>query len=69
LPAENRAYYKSISVVPGETLKAAFERASKIPLELPDEDSPEVEGKRLAIPTCSSVEVFGELGDDSKPIF
>ena len=43
LPAENRAYYKSISVVPGETLKAAFERASKIPLELPDEDSPEVE--------------------------
>jgi hypothetical protein len=30
-------------VVPGETLKAAFERASKIPLELPDEDSPEVE--------------------------
>jgi hypothetical protein len=43
LPAENRAYYKSISVVPGETLKAACERASKIPLELPDEDSPEVE--------------------------
>jgi hypothetical protein len=43
LPEENRAYYKSISVVPGETLKAAFERASKIPLELPDEDSPEVE--------------------------
>jgi len=28
LPAENRAYYKSISVVSGETLKAAFERAS-----------------------------------------
>jgi hypothetical protein len=43
LPEENRAYYKSISVVPGETLKAAFERASKIPLELPAENLPEVE--------------------------
>ena len=43
LPEENHAYYKSISVVPGETLKATFERASKIPLELLDQDSPEVE--------------------------
>ena len=43
LPEENRSYYKSISLVPGETTKAAFERASKIPLELPGDDSPQVE--------------------------
>jgi len=49
LPEENRAYYKSISVVPGETLKAAFERASKIPLELLDQDSPEVEASLLSV--------------------
>jgi hypothetical protein len=29
LPAENRAYNKSISVVSGETLKAAFERPAR----------------------------------------
>ena len=43
LPQEHRAYYKSVPAVYGETLEAAFERASKIPLELPNEDSPEVE--------------------------
>ena len=49
LPEENHAYYKSISVVPGETLKATFERASKIPLELLDQDSPEVEASLLSV--------------------
>ena len=37
LPEENRCYYKSIFVVSGETMKTAFERASKIPFALPGE--------------------------------
>jgi len=43
LPEEHRAYHSSVSVVSGETIKAAYERASNIPLELPGEDSVEVE--------------------------
>jgi hypothetical protein len=35
LPDEFRCYDKSISMVEGETLKSAFERASKVPFEIP----------------------------------
>ena len=35
LPDEFRCYHKSISVVPGETMKNAFERASQVPFEIP----------------------------------
>jgi hypothetical protein len=35
LPAECRSYHKSISVVSGETMKNAFERASAVPFEIP----------------------------------
>src|SRR5208337_1979862 len=41
LPEANYAYYKSISLIPGETIKAAFERASTIPLEFPGGESAE----------------------------
>jgi hypothetical protein len=43
LPEANYAYYKSISVIPGETIKTAFERASEIPLEFPGGDPAEWE--------------------------
>jgi hypothetical protein len=36
LPDENCCYERTISVVDGETIKEAFERASKIPFEIPD---------------------------------
>jgi hypothetical protein len=39
----HRAYYRRMSAIPSETLKLAFERASRIPLELPWEDSVEQE--------------------------
>jgi hypothetical protein len=35
LPDEFHCYHKSISVVPGETMKNAFERASQVPFEIP----------------------------------
>ena len=35
LPEENCCYERTISVVDGETIKEAFERASKIPFEIP----------------------------------
>lgn len=38
LPEENCCYHKTISVVDGETIKAAFERASKAPFDIPDSD-------------------------------
>jgi hypothetical protein len=38
LPEENAWYYKTISVIGGETMKSAFERASKIPLAIPPQD-------------------------------
>jgi hypothetical protein len=38
LPEENAWYYKTISVIGGETMKSAFERASKIPYLCGDRD-------------------------------
>ena len=35
LPDEFRCYRKTISVVGGETMKSAFERASEVPFEIP----------------------------------
>jgi hypothetical protein len=39
LPEESAWYYKTISVIGGETMKSAFERASKIPYLCGDRDS------------------------------
>jgi len=38
LPEENAWYYKTISVIGGETMKSAFERASEIPYLCGDRD-------------------------------
>jgi hypothetical protein len=38
-PEESAWYYKTISVIGGETMKSAFERASKIPYLCGDRDS------------------------------
>jgi hypothetical protein len=38
LPGENRSYHFSINVVCGETMRAAFERASAVPFEISGKD-------------------------------
>jgi hypothetical protein len=55
LPKENCCYERTISVVDGETIKEAFERASKMPFEIPD--------AHLRSDGDSSIEVDADFAD------